>query len=64
VALGEPDSAIAELRVSDESRCPWFFQMLADPQLKPLHSRPEFQQMQSILSDMEEEATSRPEAQS
>ncbi len=31
LALGEPDAALAELRISDEIRCPWFFQILADP---------------------------------
>lgn len=56
VALGEFDSAIAELRTANELRCPWFFQMLADPRLKTLQSRPEFQQMQAILTDMEAEA--------
>ena len=55
VALGEPDAAIAELRASLENRCPWFFQMLADPRLKPLHGRPEFEQMGRILPEMEAE---------
>ena len=58
VALGEPDTALAELRISDKIRCPWFFQMLADPRLKPLESRPEFRQMQAILTGMEAEASS------
>lgn len=56
VALGDYDAAIAELRVANESRCSWFFPTLADPRLKPLHSHPEFQQMQSILTAMEAEA--------
>jgi DNA-binding winged helix-turn-helix (wHTH) protein len=51
--LGEPDAAIAELSASNELRCPWFFQMLADPRLKPLASRPEFAEMRSILTRME-----------
>ncbi len=55
VALGEPDAAIAELRASLENRCPWFFQMLADPRLKPLHGRPEFERMGRILPEMEAE---------
>ena len=56
VALGEPDAALDELRTSDEMRSPWFFQMLADPRLKPLESRPEFKQMCAILAEMEAEA--------
>jgi tetratricopeptide (TPR) repeat protein len=58
VALGEPGAALAELRASLDSRCPWFFQMLADPRLKPLHSRPEFEQMRGVLADMEADAQS------
>jgi DNA-binding winged helix-turn-helix (wHTH) protein/tetratricopeptide (TPR) repeat protein len=56
VALGEPDAAIKELRASDKAHCPWFFQILSDPRLKPLHDRPEFAQMQAILPVMEAEA--------
>jgi hypothetical protein len=33
-----------------------FFEMLADPRLKPLHGRPEFEQMRGILAKMEAEA--------
>ena len=40
----------------DEARCPWFFQMLADPRLKPLHGNPDFEQMRAILPAMEAEA--------
>jgi hypothetical protein len=56
VALGDLDAALAELRVSNEARCPWFFQMLADPRLKPLQGRLEFEQMRGILTAMEAEA--------
>jgi tetratricopeptide (TPR) repeat protein len=56
VALGEPDAAIAELRASLEYRCPWFFQTLADPRLKPLWGRPEFEAMRGVLAGMEAEA--------
>ncbi|MGA2887522.1 MAG: winged helix-turn-helix domain-containing protein [Terracidiphilus sp.] len=55
VALGDLDAAIEELRAANELRCPWFFQMLADPRLKPLHGRAEFEQMRSILTSMEAE---------
>jgi DNA-binding winged helix-turn-helix (wHTH) protein/predicted Zn-dependent protease len=56
LALGDADSAIAELHASDESRCPWFFQMLADPRLKQLHGHPEFEAMRATLSAMEIQA--------
>ena len=53
VALGNNEAALAELRNADQSRCPWFFQMVADPRLKPLHGHPEFKELQSILPAME-----------
>jgi len=56
VALGELDAAIEELENANQARCPWFFQMLADPRLKPLRERPEFKKMQTILTAMEAEA--------
>jgi DNA-binding winged helix-turn-helix (wHTH) protein len=56
LVLGEPDAALAELSVSNDLRCPWFFQMLADPRLKALEARPEFLAMRSILTQMEVEA--------
>jgi tetratricopeptide (TPR) repeat protein len=58
VALGDFDAAIGELRTANQVRCPWFFQLLADPRLKPLHGRPEFVEMQSILPRMEAEMES------
>lgn len=56
VALGDTCSALAELHAADESRCPWFFQMLADPRLRALHRDPEFEQMHRMLAKMEDEA--------
>ncbi len=53
VALGDLEHAIAELRAAEEARCPWFFQMLADPRLDALHSHPEFERMRSTLEEME-----------
>jgi DNA-binding winged helix-turn-helix (wHTH) protein/tetratricopeptide (TPR) repeat protein len=53
VALEDPKAAIADLRAAEEARCPWFFQMLADPRLKPLHGLPEFDRMRAILTRME-----------
>jgi hypothetical protein len=57
-ALGEFDAAISELQISADSRCPWFFQMLADPRMKPLHGRPEFEEMRNILARIEATVTS------
>ena len=56
VALGNHNAALSELRASTDARCPWFFQMLADPRLKPLHGRPEFNELSSIFTRMEEAA--------
>ncbi|MGA2216865.1 MAG: winged helix-turn-helix domain-containing protein [Terracidiphilus sp.] len=53
VALDEPEAALLELRRSADTRCPWFFQMLADPRLKPLHGRPEFEELRAILARVE-----------
>ncbi|HEY1768432.1 MAG TPA: winged helix-turn-helix domain-containing protein [Terracidiphilus sp.] len=61
VALGEPEAALAELRAADERRCPWFFQMLADPRLTPLKERAEFQSMLGTLADMEADAERDPQ---
>ena len=58
--LGAPDQAIKVLRDSMENRCPWFFQMLADPRLKALHGHPAFERMRGVLAQMEERAA-RPE---
>lgn len=57
--LGAPDEALKVLQSSLESRCPWFFQMLADPRLKALHGRPEFQQLRAVLAGIEERAEGR-----
>jgi TolB-like protein/tetratricopeptide (TPR) repeat protein len=56
VALGDTDAAIVELQAANETRCPWFFQTLADPRLKALHGHPEFERMRAILPAMEAEA--------
>lgn len=53
LALDDPEAAIAELRRSAEIRCPWFFQALADPRLKPLHGHPDFVELEAILPRME-----------
>jgi DNA-binding winged helix-turn-helix (wHTH) protein/tetratricopeptide (TPR) repeat protein len=55
-ALGSVEEAISELRAADDSRCPWFFQMLADPRLEPLHGHPEFEQMRGTLEKLEDSA--------
>ena len=55
-ALGQADAALEELRLANENRCPWFFQMLADPRLKVLSGRQEFEAMRGVLAAMEAEA--------
>jgi tetratricopeptide (TPR) repeat protein len=52
-ALGDEENAISELRTSEKTRCPWFFQMLADPRLKSLQGHPEFERMRSTLDTLE-----------
>jgi len=64
LALGEPDAALAQLRAANESRCPWFFQMLADPRLRALEGRAEFEELKGLLANMEAEATLDEEAAS
>jgi DNA-binding winged helix-turn-helix (wHTH) protein/tetratricopeptide (TPR) repeat protein len=53
IALGDLDAALSELRAANDDRCPWFFQMLADPRLRPLHGHPEFEELRAILPRME-----------
>jgi tetratricopeptide (TPR) repeat protein len=57
VAMGDPNGAIAEMQAALDSRCPWFFQMLADPRLEPLHRHPKFIQWQKLLEHMEAAAS-------
>ena len=57
VALGDHQAALAELRATGQNRCPWFFQMLADPRLKALHGYPEFKEMRALLTRMEAAAS-------
>jgi hypothetical protein len=61
VALGDTEAALAELRASDDSRCPWFFQMLADPRLAELRGNPDFEIMRAGLAEMEAAASREPE---
>jgi hypothetical protein len=56
VALGDYASALADLKAAEQSRCPWFFQVMADPRLIPLHGDPQFLELQAILTDMEASA--------
>jgi DNA-binding winged helix-turn-helix (wHTH) protein/tetratricopeptide (TPR) repeat protein len=56
VAMDEDDAALEELRIANENRCPWYFQMLGDPRMQPLRGRPEFERMRSSLRAMEAEA--------
>jgi tetratricopeptide (TPR) repeat protein len=52
-ALGDTEGAIAELHAASEARCPWFFQMLADPRFESLHGISDFVRMKKILENME-----------
>jgi len=52
-ALGRMEEAVSELQSADDSRCPWFFQMLADPRLESLHRHPAFQRMRESLDKLE-----------
>lgn len=56
--LGAIDEALNVLKASRQNRCPWFFQMLADPRLRPLHGQSEFEAMRAALSEMETRAAS------
>ncbi len=60
VALGDLDTALAQLRAADNLRCPWFFQMLADPRVSALRDHAEFASMLGILERMEAEAAADP----
>ncbi len=62
-ALGLVDEAISELRAADDARCPWFFQMLADPRLQPLHGHGEFELMRESLGRLEHSVSDRLEHQ-
>jgi hypothetical protein len=56
-ALGDVDGAVAELQAAEEARCPWFFQTLADPRLRPLAGNAEFMRMRGQLERMESVVT-------
>ena len=53
VAIGDLDRAMSEFSEANDLRCPWFFQMIADPRLKPLHSHPGFAELHAVLPRME-----------
>jgi Tfp pilus assembly protein PilF len=55
-ALGDTESALAELQTAAESRCPWFFQALADPRFARLHGHHQFSRLRGILEQMERAA--------
>jgi predicted Zn-dependent protease len=63
VALGDHESALRELRISAEARCPWFFQTLADPRLKPLSGEKAFRAMLDELAAFEREAAAEGDSQ-
>lgn len=53
VALGDMDGAVAELQAAADARCPWLFQMLADPRIEPIRDRPEVVRIGKVLERME-----------
>ena len=53
LALGDEEAALSSLRTTEMAHCPWFFQMLADPRLKAIETREEFQRMRRSLAQME-----------
>jgi len=62
LALGDREAAIDALRCAERIRCPWLFQMLADPRLAALHGEPRFEQLLATLARMEEDASRQPDA--
>jgi DNA-binding winged helix-turn-helix (wHTH) protein len=52
-ALGDVETAVADLQAAADLHCPWFFQTLADPRLESLRGRPEFEQQIAALKKME-----------
>ena len=53
VALGELDSAVAELQSAADARCPWLFQMIADPRIEAIRERAEVVRIEKTLERME-----------
>jgi len=53
VALGDLDDAVAELQAAAEARCPWLFQILADPRIESVRQRPEVVRIENVLERME-----------
>lgn len=56
LALEDTEGALRELRAGEEARCPWFFQMLADPRLARLRGQQDFEAMRTSLEQMESTA--------
>ena len=52
VELGEFDAAIEALSTAEHQHCPWFFELLHDPRLQPLHGEPEFQRLRRLFLQM------------
>lgn len=53
VALGDLDSAVAELQTAADARCPWLFQMIADPRIEAIREHPELVRIEKTLERME-----------
>jgi tetratricopeptide (TPR) repeat protein len=48
VELGEHDAALEALATAERQHCPWLFELLGDPRLRPLHREPEFQRLGNL----------------
>lgn len=53
IALGELDGAVAELEAAADARCPWLFQMIADPRIESIRDRAEIVRIEKVLERME-----------
>lgn len=56
LALGDPEAAIASLAQANSMRCPWLFQMLADPRLAPLRGHPGYEALAADWQALEDSA--------
>ncbi|MFP5249107.1 MAG: hypothetical protein ACLGP3_04725, partial [Acidobacteriota bacterium] len=56
LALDEPEAALEALHSTNTARCPWVFQMLADPRLAPLRAYSGFHAIQAEWQAIEDSA--------
>lgn len=53
LALGDTAEALAALQNANDARCPWFFQVLADPRLAALYGNAEFESLRATAEQEE-----------